>query len=213
MRKISSILFTVMLTGIMLTSFGDTYSENETITLGQQVWMVKNLNVDTFRNGDPIPQVTSAKDWKKAGNNEQPAWCYYDNDSTNGNKYGRLYNWYAVTDPRGLAPDGWHIPSDSEWTALVKFLGEENAGHKMKSSTGWMENGNGSNESGFSGLPGGYRNEKGVFMHIGGPGNWWSSSQAANLRSWSVHLFSDLNGTLIDIYDKRSGFSVRCLKD
>jgi len=112
----------------------------------------KNLNVSTFRNGDPIPQAKTVEEWKKAGENQQPAWCYYDNDPADGEKYGKLYNWYAVDDTRGLAPKGWHVPSNAEWTILTDYLGGMNVvgiGTKMKSKTGWNEDGNGTNSSGF----------------------------------------------------------------
>jgi uncharacterized protein (TIGR02145 family) len=110
----------------------------QTVTIGTQVWTTKNLNVTTFRNGDPIPQAKTDAEWKAAGENKKPAWCYYDNNAANGAKYGILYNWYAVNDPRGLAPVGFHIPTDSEWDALVTFLGGEDvAGKKMKSTSGW----------------------------------------------------------------------------
>ncbi len=108
----------------------------QTVTIGNQVWMTKNLDVSTFRNGDPIPQAKTAAEWKAADENKQPAWCYYDNDPANGAKYGKLYNWYAVNDSRGLAPAGYHIPSDVEWKQLTDFLGSE-AGKKMKSKSGW----------------------------------------------------------------------------
>ena len=162
----------------------------ESVKIGNQEWMTRNLDVDRFRNGDLIPHVESAEDWKKVGENNQPAWCYYDNDTENGKKYGKLYNWYAVNDPRGLAPEGWHIPLDVEWSILVDFLGEDEAGHKMKSIEGWDEwydksdfdeshmyydvidikeypgikrSGNGDNSSGFNSLQNGHRYEDGDF--------------------------------------------------
>ena len=98
-------------------------AQTKEIKIGQQVWMVENLNVDKFRNGEIIPEAKTDAEWKKAAENKQAAWCYYNNDSSNGTKYGKLYNWYAVNDPRGLAPKGWHIPSDKEWTDLTDYLG------------------------------------------------------------------------------------------
>ncbi len=107
-------------------------------TIGTQVWMAKNLNVSTFRNGDTIPEAKTNEEWEKAGNNKQPAWCYYDNDTKKGAKYGKLYNWYAVIDPRGLAPTGYHIPLNEEWASLYYFLGnEDGSGKKIKSANGW----------------------------------------------------------------------------
>ena len=92
-------------------------------TIGTQEWMVKNLDVVTFRNGDSIREVRSIDEWYLAGLHKEPAWCYYENDSKMGERYGKLYNWFAVVDPRGLAPDGWHIPSNREWEVLHNFIG------------------------------------------------------------------------------------------
>ena len=108
------------------------------VAIGTQVWTTKNLDVATFRNGDPIPEVKTDDEWLSAGYNKQPAWCYYENKVANGTKYGKLYNWYAVVDARGLSPAGYHIPTDEEWTVLSTFLGGEDvAGKKMKSTSGW----------------------------------------------------------------------------
>ena len=114
-----------------------------------QIWTTDNLDVSTFRNGDAIPEAKTEAEWKEAGMNAQPAWCYYENDAANGKKYGKLYNWFAVNDARGLAPQGWHVPSDEEWTKLCDHLGGRHvAGEKMKSTTGWDDDGNGTNEIG-----------------------------------------------------------------
>ena len=182
------------------------------VRIGNQVWMTKNLNVDRFRNGDPIPQARTAEEWARAGENKQPAWCYYENDPANGAKYGKLYNWYAVNDSRGLAPQGWRVPSDAEWTKLADFLGPD-AGTKMKSTGGWAEIGNGTNSSGFSGLPGGGRYFDGTFNYIGKFGFWWSSSERNTHYAWyrSLTYGSGNVSRLND--DKGYGFSVRCLRD
>jgi len=114
------------------------YINSQSIKIGTQVWTAKNLDVATFRNGDAIPQAKTNEEWEAAGENKQPAWCYYENNTANGTKYGKLYNWYAVVDARGLAPGGWHVPTDEEWTVLSTFLGGEAvAGKKMKSTSGW----------------------------------------------------------------------------
>lgn len=106
--------------------------------IGQSIWMTTNLNVSKFRNGDPIPQVRTVDQWKLANENKKPAWCYYKNDSRNGAKYGRLYNWYAVIDPRGLAPKGWHIPNYYEWEQMLEHVNEKgDAAEWLKSTTGW----------------------------------------------------------------------------
>ena len=109
------------------------------VTIGTQVWMTKNLDVAAFRNGDLIPEAKTDDEWNKAGANKQPAWCYYNNDPANGVKYGKLYNWYAVNDPRGLAPEGYHIPSDKDWEVFSDYLGGDDvAGKKIKSNIGWV---------------------------------------------------------------------------
>lgn len=108
------------------------------VKIGNQIWMAQNLNVSRFRNGDSIPHAKSAEDWEKAGKEQKPAWCYYNNEPTNESRYGKLYNWYAVNDPRGLAPEGWHIPSDLEWKQLTDYIGGNvMAGKKLKSTKGW----------------------------------------------------------------------------
>lgn len=188
------------------------------VTIGKQVWMTQNLNVDKFRNGDPIPEAKTDEEWIKAGENGEPAWCYYKNNPDNGDRYGKLYNWYAVNDPRGLAPEGWKIPSDEEWSRLTDFLGGESvAGKKMKSTDFWADNdgesGNGTNESGFSGLPGGVRDVDGAFTSIGEFGYWWSSTEGSTVDAWYRYL--SYNDGIVYRYDayKNYGLSVRCLRD
>ena len=183
------------------------------VQIGSQVWMTENLNVDRFRNGELIPEAKTSEEWIRAGENKQAAWCYYNNDPSNAEKYGKLYNWYAVIDPRGLAPQGWHVPSDAEWSILTDYLGYGVAAKKLKSKFGWMEEGNGSNESGFSGLPGGYRSYDGTFRSIGKYGYWWSSTENVTDNAWYRYLSYNL-GNVYRLYDGRQyGFSVRCLRD
>jgi len=206
--KATLTLFLFVLIGTGSTIF------SQTVTIGKQVWMTKNLDVATFRNGDSIPHAKTNEEWTKAGENQQPAWCYYHNDPAKGVKYGRLYNWYAVNDSRGLAPTGWHIPSDAEWTKLTDFLGGEAvAGKKMKSKSGWKENGNGTNTSGFSGLPGGARYSGGSFFNVGYDGYWWSSTENNTSHAWSRNL--NYSSGFVFRYSnyKLNGFSVRCLRD
>jgi len=128
------------------------------VQIGNQTWTLKNLDVSTYRNGDPIPQVQDNTAW---ANLSTGAWCYYLNNTANGTIYGKLYNWYAVNDPRGLAPNGYHIPTDAEWTTLTTYLGGSTlAGGKMKEagSSHWLSPNTGAtNSSGFKGLPGGFR--------------------------------------------------------
>ena len=212
-----------LLSLILLLSF--TIKAQE-IKIGNQTWTTKNLDVTTYRNGDKIPQVKNKKKWAKL---KTGAWCYYENKTAKGTTYGKLYNWYAVNDPRGLAPKGYHIPTDAEWTILTDYLGGDTiAGTKMKSTSGWDNNGNGSNTSGFAGLPGGYRKSlirksrnglirksrirliRKKFNGIGDFGNWWSSSEDGADSAWCRNLNDNVNR-----YDDRKlfGFSVRCLRD
>ena len=200
-------------------------NNNATVMIGNQEWTTKNLNVSKYRNGDIIPEVRNQNRWEELTTG---AWCYYNNDSKNGAIYGKLYNWYAVNDPRGLAPEGYHIPSDSEWQSLIDYLGGEKiAGGKMK-KTGvslWLSpNLDATNESGFSGLPGGYRDIMeliyldgrsipNLFNDIGEWGQWWSSSYEKNLNNRTRKL-NDSSGSISwEIHERQCGFSVRCIRD
>jgi len=149
----------------------------EPVKIGTPAWAVKNLDVSTFKNGDAIPETKTNEDWVKAAKSGSPAWCYYGNKQENGHKYGKLYNWFAVADPRGLAPSGWHVPSDTEWVQMISFLrGEKAAAIKLKSTEGREDIGNGLNTSGFWGLPGGWRSSEGEFKGKENNGSWWSTT-------------------------------------
>ena len=203
-----------------------TESENESmassVIIGDQEWQTKNLDVDRFRNGEPIPQAITAEEWKAAGEREEPAWCYYNNDAENGKIYGKLYNWYAVNDARGLAPQGWHIPTDNEWTILTNYLGGEGvAGGKMKvtGTTYWDTPNNGANnESSFSALPGGYRNLNGIFNGNNYSAFFWSATGGGTNYAWYRYFYYYNAGVStgspnIANYNKPVGASVRCIRD
>ena len=182
------------------------------VTIGTQDWTNKNLDVTTYRNGDIIPQVTDATAWAGLTTG---AWTYYNNDAANGAVYGKLYNWYAVTDPRGLAPAGWHVPTDAEWTTLSTFLGgDAAAGGKMKTTDRWNSpNTAATNSSFFAGLPGGYRSSSGTFNDVGNYGYWWSATEVYSTSAWYRFLYYN-DGFLYRLnYFKEVGFSVRCLRD
>jgi uncharacterized protein (TIGR02145 family) len=194
-----------------------------TITNGTQVWSNINLDVTTYRDGTPIPQVTDPTAW---GALTTGAWCYYNNTTANGTTYGKLYNWYAVAgihdnDPNTpnkiLAPTGWHVPTDSEWTTLIIYLGGENgAGGKMKSTgtTLWTPSNVGAtNSSSFTGFPGGGRLYNGLFNGIGGNGVWWSSSDGAPIGAWSRSLSYLDTGAYSGGISLTVGASVRCVMD
>ena len=194
-----------------------------TIKIGTQTWTTKNLDVTTYRNGDAIPQVQDANAW---ANLRTGAWCYYENKTRKGRTYGKLYNWFAVNDPRGLAPKGYHIPTEAEWRTLTTYLGGDPiAGAKMKEAgtSHWLRlNTGATNSSGFTGLPGGYRGGSvyvkigllaGGFYGIGDQGNWWSSSEhdTGSARYRTMKGYSEVVGWSWN--DKHFGLSVRCLRD
>ena len=192
------------------------------IVLGNgQEWMAENLRTTTYRNGDPIPNVTDPNQWNALTTG---AWAHYDNNSQYENPYGKLYNWFAVNDSRNVCPTGWHVPSDAEWSTFINYLdpnanggsSTNTAGGKMK-STGtqyWQSpNQNATNESGFSGLPGGYRYANGTYSGIGFDGYWWSSTEGSTDDAWSRYLGYDSGFVYRDNDDKKNGFSVRCLRD
>ena len=191
---------------VMLVQLSPVLSQD--VKIGTQVWTSKNLDVSTFRNGEAIPEAKSKEEWVKARENKLPAWCYYDYDSKNGKVYGKLYNWFAVGDSRGLAPRGYHIPSDEEWTVLADFLGGwKIASPKLKSKTGWLDSKFGmnnagqrvktktiwpipvlgNNSSGFYGLPGGDVDHYGRHWNITFQGKWWSSSQCIQFYDNKPH--------------------------
>jgi len=198
----------------------------ETVTIGNQVWMVKNLSVDRYRNGDPIPQVTNAVAW---GSLTTGAWCWYNNDSaTYAEKYGRLYNWYAVNDPRGLAPVGYRVASNSDWSKLTKFLSptadttctncfpSSTAGGALKDAgiINWASpNTGGTNVTGFTALPGGDRNSAGVFNYVRSYGSFWTSTSFQPSTALFRYLFSGSASIANNFDDKRVGYSVRCIKE
>jgi len=184
-----------------------------TIEIGNQVWMAENLNVDRFRNGDAIKEITSNEEWVQAGNNGTPAWCYFVNDPASGSAIGKLYNWHAVNDPRGLAPEGWHIPSKEECKILVNQLGGNSvAGIKMKNTKDWY--GGGLNTSGFNAAPSGRRGKSGDFSPDGIYFFWWTSTESMNKKGANYCYLQDENDTLkMELIYKERGFSVRCMKE
>lgn len=188
--------------------------QNGEVRIGTQVWMTRNLNVRRYRNGDLIPQVQNATAWPGLTTG---AWCYYENNTANGPVYGKLYNWYAVNDPRGLAPIGYHVPTDAEWTALTTFLGGlDLAGGKMKAvgTSLWLSpNFEATNSSGFTGLPGGNRNDFGEFLNSGYNCLCWSSTQADTDAAWSCVLRNSQVRAWRNYTKKMFGISVRCIKD
>jgi uncharacterized protein (TIGR02145 family) len=186
----------------------------KSIKIDNQIWMAKTLNVGNFRNGDVIPEAKTDEEWINAGKEGKPAWCYYENKIENGVNYGRLYNWYAINDPRGCAPEGWHVPTDAEWSQVTLFLGgEDAAGTKMKSPAGWTHDGNGTNESGFSGLPGGSRDRFGKFDYVGHVTYWWCATAYDVDFAW-YRVIDEVPWYVYRTnFYKQNGYSVRCIRD
>ena len=204
------------------------------VTICSQTWATRNLDVTTYRDGTPIPQVTDPTAW---ANLTTGAWCYYNNDAANGTTYGKLYNWYAVAGiydaasladsslRKNLAPTGWHVPTDAEWSTLINCLdpnadgGNNNsntAGGAMKETgtTHWNSPNTGAtNSSGFTGLPGGYC-VPGTYSDVGTVGYWWSSSEYfTGASAWCRGLIYNDDNAYRNSHYKTNGFSVRCLRD
>jgi uncharacterized protein (TIGR02145 family) len=186
----------------------------QTVIIGNQVWLKENLKTTKYRNGDLISNVPIELDWAGLSTG---AYSFYSNNSSNNTIYGSLYNWFAVNDSRKIAPTGWHIPSEAEWTILQNFLGGElSAGGKLK-ETGlahWQSPNEGAtNETGFTALPGGYRDITGSFSNLGYKGVWWSASEKSSNTAYA--LFTYAEGTQLhgEPNEKRIGFSIRCIMD
>lgn len=188
------------------------------ITIGTQVWMVENLKVTHYRNGDAISNVTDNTAW---GNLTTGAYCCYNNNSSNTSTYGLLYNGYAATDSRGIAPTGWHVATHTEWKTLVIYLGGSSlAGGKMKEAgtAHWTSQSSGTdNSSGFTALPSGYRYNDGTFWDINNKNYLWTSTKKNTTEAYYRYLsFGDnyVNAnTDYDYISLKNGFSIRCIKD
>jgi len=185
----------------------------QTITVGNRVWMAENLKVTHYQNGDPIPTIESDNIWE---NISTGANCEYDNNASNVATYGRLYNWSAVIDSRGLAPIGWHVASMDEWQTLVDSLGGSGiAGGKLKKTgiTQWNSPNTGAtNEIGFTALPGGHRNFTGRFWYVGQEAYFWTTAELDPDYAWCRKLKYDSTTILEMIKKKPSGLSVRCVR-
>ena len=237
----------------LLTAYGDCGAEEsawqcgdaieyqgydyETVQIGQQCWFAENLRNENYQNGDAIPSELSASEWSSTNSGAVTLYgegineCAWNSPATDAcdelwslMEYGRLYNWHAVGDARGLCPNGWHVPSDEEWMILEMSLGmteiaASNAGYRgddqalqMKTTYGWSNGGNGSNTSGFSALPAGSRYIEGYFSGAGNGSGWWSSSLSGELGWYRVINY--LNDNIYRSFEnRRKGFSVRCVQD
>lgn len=208
----SEVSFTTLETGIgTITDIdGNVY---HTVTIGTQVWMVENLKVTHYSNGDPISNVTDGTPWSTLTTG---AYCWYNNAASYRTSYGALYNWYSVNDNRNIAPTGWHVPNEFEWTTIINYLGGlKVAGDKLKEAgtAHWISPITiATNESGFTALPGGRRDNNGIFSTVGITGYWWSSKESSATSAFSWLLGSDSKVTST-FHFKNWGSSVRCLRD
>ena len=185
-------------------------------------WMVENLNVNEYCNGDRIIESKSMMEWSELNNKRIGGWCYYDNKVSYGEKYGKLYNWYAINDLRGIAPEGWKVPSDEDWKTLEYNLGMDKdiinnkgyrgkVGNLLKSKTGW--NVEHKDEFGFNALPGGGRYHNGAFEYINIGIGWWSSTQNSKIDAWRRNIFSLNSKINRNIANNGNGFYIRCIKE
>jgi len=209
--------------GILTDIDGNTY---KTIVIGDQCWMAENLEVTHYRNGDNIPRVTDPDTWRYLTTGAR---CEYDDNPAFVPVYGRLYNWYAMIDTRNIAPEGWHVPSDAEWKQLEMYLGmsqeeaDQEGGYRGTDEGGRLKdagflywyspNTGATNETGFTGLPGGYRSNGGSYATLYSSGLFWTSTEALSISAWFRHLYYKSAGVSRDDLNKECGFSVRCVKD
>jgi len=206
-------------TGTLTDIDGNVYITRK---IGNQWWMTENLKVTHYQNGDSILNVTSASEWE---NLTTGAHCNFANDKTHVSTYGTLYNWYTLTDSRGIAPIGWRVPTDEDWKELEMYLGMSqadadkedqyrgNISGKLKATSGWNGGGNGTDESGFNALPAGYRYSDGTFLRMGDYAYFWCATEYDNGYAWDRYL--DSYGSGVGRYNdpKQCGFSIRLVME
>lgn len=194
-------------------SVASAQTEFKSVKIGNQFWMGENLATKKFLNGDLIPYAKTREDWIKANNDCTPAWTYYEHNEEFAKKVGILYNWFAAIDARGLAPEGWRIPTVDDFTILSEFLGGDDvAGKKLKSKNDWFRNGHGDNSSGFNALGGGNRDLEGYFSYIVRVGLWWTIDEYDDSNAW--YFYVDYGDDALKKYGagKGMGMSIRCIK-
>ncbi|MFT5700948.1 MAG: hypothetical protein ACI8ZB_003834 [Desulforhopalus sp.] len=203
LRPFNYILIILLIGLTSSKSFSETARQCKSVRVGAQEWMAENLKVSTYQNGENIPELKNNKEWLTAYRNESPGWCYYNNDPKNGKKYGKLYNWYAVIDSRGLCPTNWHIPTDVEWSELITTFGGTGPSYtKLQTSNG------------FSALPAGARDfETGIFHALNNITFWWSASKKGSKNAWYHAMHFGYKQVARDYGGMNAGHSVRCIKD
>jgi uncharacterized protein (TIGR02145 family) len=187
------------------------------VTIGGQDWLEANLKVTHYKNGAAIDKVKGSASWEECAENERGAYCDYRNNSANSVIYGRLYNFFAVNDPRGLCPEGWHVASDEEWLIMTAFVGGDSIAGGILKETGlahWTSpNTDAVNSVGFTALPGGFRWFSGYFEEIRLGGVWWTSSCENDVDAYTRYIDYQASDCMKDLNNKRHGASVRCVKD
>lgn len=196
-------------------------SYEATVKIGSQFWKTHNLDVVTFSNGDTIPEAKTKEEWINAGDSAKPAWCYYNNDPKNGKDYGKLYNWYVIHDPRGIAPKGFHVPTADDWEVLIENLGGDSlAGKKMRMLVLWQWPKEGletsiTGSSGFAARPGGMRSNEGEFIGLSQNAYFFGFNQdLADADEWGCMLSYDHSYFVRSLHNAGGhGFSIRCVRD
>jgi len=219
MKKISLAITFACLTGMAFSQTtgqvkdidGNTY---KTVKIGDAEWMAENLKTSKFQNGEIIPNAKPMQEWYDAVYNKKSGWCSYLQEDSMNTKYGKLYNYTAVKDSRGVCPTGWHVSTDEDWDKMMAYLGAD-ALDKIKSSSGWRDGKNGTNASGFNALPGGFRAHKGDFDRKGDGGYWWvipkDPAKTGNFRRFIVFWDAAIQKYLAETAG--DGYSVRCVKN
>lgn len=180
----------------------------DVVQIGNQCWFAENLQTEVYADGTVIPEITDNTAWWET---QTGARCDYDNSAANVLSFGRLYNAHAAISSAGLCPSGWHVPTNQEWTELEEYITSQGAiGTALKSQNGWNQSGNGTDDFGFSGYPGGFRYLGSLFIDLGNRGMWWSSSAGYD-NAWYRSLYYSNTGFGRAQKNMRYGFSVRCL--
>lgn len=182
----------------------------ETVQIGNQCWMGSNLKVSKYNDGTTIPNVTDPSVWSTLNTG---AWSYYDDDVTNNTQLGKLYNFYVVDNEKNVCPVGWKVPTDEEWNIISNYLGSS-AGYNMKSTSAWINNGNGNNSSGFNALPAGRKGSSGsTYTDLGRAARFWSTTENNINNGWIYRLTYDNDELQRDYNQKKNAFSIRCMLD
>lgn len=188
------------------------------VQIGSQYWLAKNIDYDRFRNGVPITQVSTSRQWFQLASAGKPGWCYYNFDQSNAGVYGKLYNWYVISASEDITPPGWKVPTKDDYQTLYTTLGGAKvAGYRLKSTENWKTltgapgTGPGIDDSKWSGQPGGYVKPNGSFVDQGWSGNFWTNTIADGSNSWSAKLNWETKEAFHLIGNKALGLSIRLI--